>query len=409
MSSTGTLSLSLEDSLSSLNHKTEAMLRTMRFDMLLLGSRGEEMRRLLDRLEAQYELLERMLENADAKDEEQKDANIYVAERRAKRKSSVASATIDWNATKSECGDGKNVKFEHMGGSVIETRGVSSAATPAAAGFGPRPGLRSLRSISKSQVLKGLGSDNFDWDDNDGASDEEDVKVVDSKSISNNRGENDNPRGVAGWLKNGNVGVDKCTRTSSSEKTNTKDSNENSGGWRPFLFFNPRSSDTAIDTASIKPRQRLSKSLPPPSSTTLYADESNANLEEAKEEGESTKSSTDNGFGRASMLKLNGLDMASSTLHQLLSYRRRSLCDLRYQQAILQSTSSFTEQVEGFQVDKLRSKLHFAKVERRRKMQTLEDIRSKITVSADQEERLRGELESVHAELCRLRREMDYE
>jgi hypothetical protein len=42
-------------------------------------------------------------------------------------------------------------------------------------------------------------------------------------------------------------------------------------------------------------------------------------------------------------------------------------------------------------------------------MQTLEDIQSKITVSADQEERLRGELESAHTELWRLKREMDYD
>jgi hypothetical protein len=127
ISSTATLSPNLEDSLSSLNQKTESMLCTKRLDMLLLGSRGEDMRRLLDRFEDHCESLERMLEDEDAKNEEQKDPNNSFAERRAKRKGSVASTTIDWNVNENINGDGKNDKAEDMGGEGHRDRGGGMA------------------------------------------------------------------------------------------------------------------------------------------------------------------------------------------------------------------------------------------------------------------------------------------
>jgi hypothetical protein len=69
----------------------------------------------------------------------------------------------------------------------------------------------------KSQVLKGLGNDNFDWSDTDRASDEEGV-AVDLKIILTGSGDIDNRRGAVGWFKNGNVGDDECIPTLSSAK-----------------------------------------------------------------------------------------------------------------------------------------------------------------------------------------------
>lgn len=378
--------------------------------MLLLVSRGEELRSLLNRLEVRYELLEKMLEEEDAKNEEKRDTNSVLgqAELKSNRTSSTASTNIDMNVNESGNGDENDDKVKDMGGRDINIKGEGWQC-----GFNSRP-------RRKSNLL---GNENFDWSDTDRempkmgryASEERDM-IVDMTNRSIGSGDIGSRRGDVRWLKNDNVGDNKNIAASSSAKdakmTNIKDNNESSGGWLvPFFMFNRRSSCTTTDTAITKARlpPRLSKSLPPrlpTSSMTLSVDESNTNLEVAIEEGESTKSSTEAGCSRASLLKLHGLDMASYTLHQLLSYKRRSLCDLRYQQSTLQSTSFFTEQVEGFQFKILRSKLHSAKVERRRKMRMLTDIQSKIKVSADQEERLRGELDSIHTELYRLKREM---
>jgi len=108
-------------------------------------------------------------------------------------------------------------------------------------------------------------------------------------------------------------------------------------------------------------------------------------------------------------VKLRGCDSAASTLHQLLSCQTRNLYDLKYQHNTLKSSAAFATKSTSTELEKLRSQLHFAKVERRRKIRLLEDARQKQKKSVDQEERLKGELESIRTELFMMKMQMSKE
>lgn len=101
-------------------------------------------------------------------------------------------------------------------------------------------------------------------------------------------------------------------------------------------------------------------------------------------------------------VKLRGCDSAASTLQQLLSYQTRHLFNLQYERNSLQSSSQFESSHSKQELEKLRNQLHFAKVERRRKSRFLEDAHKKKKRTQDQEELLKGELESIRTELFML-------
>ena len=81
------------------------------------------MRSQLDRLVDQYELLERMLEDEDAKKE--KEGEKTDDERMENKRGSIRS-TIDWNGDDGDNNEGKNDKVEDMmGGGVAGRREMS--------------------------------------------------------------------------------------------------------------------------------------------------------------------------------------------------------------------------------------------------------------------------------------------
>ena len=430
----------LQDCLSSLNQKTELMLRTVRLDVVLLGSREEEMRSHLGRLEDQYELLERMLEDEDAKKEEEgeKTGNESMENKRGSIRS-----TIDWKSENGDNNEGKNDKVEDMkGGGSGKTRDeFQDALNRSAVIMSSFDSLRRETGERMGQVVPSqIQRSNLDWSDNSRDLQEvafrasEEGVTVDLMNLVNGSGDIDSRRGDIGCddnqkmkllsslnssmrrffhpRMNDNVGDDNSSAFSSSAKNdknnNIMNNNENSRGWSPFGGLNSRppegvsnqraslnrdSSSTTRDTATTEATQHS-------------VDDFNTNPEEVMEEGETMTSSITARCVRALQLKLRGLDMAASTLQQLLSYRIRDLYDLRYQSATLQSSASFHSKRNTSELEKLRKEVHFAKVERRRKIRMLEDVRSKIKVSAYQEERLMEELNSVRSELCRFRIEM---
>ena len=428
----------LQDCLSSLNQKTKLMLRTMRLDVVLLGSREEEMRSQLDRLVDQYELLERMLEDEDAKKEVEGEK---IDDERMKNKRGSIGSTIDWNGDDGDNNEGKNDKVEDMkGGDSGTTRDEFQDASNQSVV------IMSLFNSLRQETGERMGQvgpillqrSNLDW--SDGASrDLQDVArcaseegvtvdlmnlVNDSSDIDSRRGDigcddnkkmnllsslNSSVRRIFHPRKNGNVGDDNSSAFSSSAKNdknnNIVNNNENSRGRSPVGSLKSRPPEGEINQrASLN---RASSSITRDTATTEATqhsvDDFNTNPEEVMEEGGSMTSSITARCVRALRLKLRGLDIASSTLQQLLSYRTRNLFDLRYQSATLQSTASFHSKRNTSKLEKLRNEVRFAKVERRRKMRMLEDVRSKIKVSANQEERLMEELNSVRSELCRLR------
>ncbi|KAL3772564.1 hypothetical protein ACHAW5_005307 [Stephanodiscus triporus] len=415
--STASQSPNLQDCLSLLNQKTESLLRTMRLDVVLLGSRDEEMRNLLDRLEAQYELLQITLEDDDAKkkmkevvEEEGKKSNAVVEE-------VGTEAIIDWNSN-------DNLDIETKGEDLRRAMKQSVVIV--------RSQSRENRERSKQLVLRHLGNDNVDWSERTSES----MKSCEVSGGTNSRredigrisgsGDDKNnkrllPR-ISQPQRNGNVGDVNSVTTSSSVKNaknnNMKDDSESSRRWLQFgmLNFRPPERESVQptsfnrDSSHTTRNSATTEATPPPqlSSCSLASsvDNSNSNPEEEVEEGESTVSLTTATPRRLLRLKLHGLDMASSTLHRLLSYRTRELYDLRYQRSTLQSTTSFYSKRSKSELEKLRSELNSVKLERRRKMRMLEDVRYEIQVSSNQEERLRDELDNVRTEMCRLRIEM---
>ena len=94
----------LKEELSGLGWTTESLLRTMRLDVMLLGSREEEMREALAQLEGQREVLEMLLEEQRGVEEEgggDKDADEEKSLRTAER----LVSTIDWDGG-GDLGDG---------------------------------------------------------------------------------------------------------------------------------------------------------------------------------------------------------------------------------------------------------------------------------------------------------------
>ena len=71
----------LEEKLSGLGWTAELLLRTMRLDVMLLGSREEEMSKALAQLEGQWEVLEMLLEEQRSRRREQ--AGIRARKRRS--------------------------------------------------------------------------------------------------------------------------------------------------------------------------------------------------------------------------------------------------------------------------------------------------------------------------------------
>jgi hypothetical protein len=357
-------------------------------------------------------------------------------------------STIDWNGDDGDNNGGGGDKVEYMNGgdrgtTKDEFQNALNHASVIMSSYnsrGQETGERTDQVVVRSQ----LQPSNLDWSDSsrsilEMASRSSGEGVTDaSMNLVNGSGDIDSRRGDIGCIcdgddnkkkkqlssphssmwgifnprRNGNVGDDNSSAFSSSSKNdksnNIENNNENSRGWLPFRKLNIRppegesnqraglnrdSSSTTRDTATTE-------------ATQPSVDDFNTNPEVMLEEGESMTSSITSRCVRVLKFKLHGLDMALSTLQQLLSYRTRDLYDLRYRRATLKSTASFHSKRNTSELEKMRAELHFAKVERRRKMRMLEDVRSKIKVSADQEERLMEELDSVRSEFCRLRIEM---
>mmetsp|Transcript_1309 Transcript_1309/g.2776 ORF Transcript_1309/g.2776 Transcript_1309/m.2776 type:complete len:521 (+) Transcript_1309:1-1563(+) len=107
------------------------------------------------------------------------------------------------------------------------------------------------------------------------------------------------------------------------------------------------------------------------------------------------------------LVKLRGCDSAASTLHQLHSYQNRNYYNLQYTKNTLHRTTAFYSAQSQSELQQLQLRLHFGKVERRRKARFLEDATSRKKKAVDSEERLKEELESIRTELFRMRMQME--
>ena len=359
----------LEDALATLSNQSQSLLRTMRLDVVVLGSQNEDMKQTLCQLESQWDMLQRMVaeENErkavlEAEEEEEGDTN------KEKGGNKKIESSIDWDGNEK------------------------------------RKSLEKQASISKQN--------NFDW----GISDEE----VDAQGTTTNNNTSDIGNSVdqetsdqtndygndKPWLLRlfGRKDRDRESINPPSEVNNKSidDGNiqqeesqpaaqDSVGGLQKFFSgrrnsFQKQNTSVAGETLETYPTQQ-SESLSNAGSSNPAADNNSNNDEEEDAE-----------LIQALQVKLKGCDSAVTTLKQLLQFQTSNLYDLQYQHTNLTSETKFNDKYNSTELKRLADQLHFAKVERRRKARRLEDVKKKKKIITSQEETLRDEIVSIQTE-----------
>ncbi|KAL7536788.1 hypothetical protein ACHAWF_005560 [Thalassiosira exigua] len=143
---------SIEESIAILGRKTESLLRTMRLDVVLLGSREEEMRSALVQLEGQWELLQDLRDQQKALEQEGEEAGASnndksndSAEGNSRRK---CASTIDW-----EDGDGGDSEEKSEKRNSEEKGGKSSQEKASVV----------IRNEEAEKTNSQLSHSHFDW------------------------------------------------------------------------------------------------------------------------------------------------------------------------------------------------------------------------------------------------------
>lgn len=360
---------SVEESLSDLGRATESLLRTMRLDVVLLGSREEEMRTALEQLERQWAVLERLLEQQQEQEEKNNEGgeegggdgdggptNQPVERRRRstgdrpvleKKKSLLCASTVNWEGTvdvpaRDEQGDGGK-----QGDGRKQTRRRSS-----------------VQRERRSQ----LACSSLDWGglDNSESTAERGMQGASLRGVDEDEGGDDKQQ---------------------QQQHNNR-----------WSFFRKSKIDFNASSNTVATTQSPSKS---DSDATIPVFIQPVTEEPTDEVDAEVLS--------ALQLKLSGCDLAALTLQQHLSYQTRNLLDLRHERNSIQSSSQFDENNSNLELERLRARLHAATLERRRKSRLLEEATKKNKKSRDQEDRLKGELESIRTELCVLNTQMKKE
>lgn len=396
----------------SLGRATESLLRTMRLDVVLLGSREEGMREALARLERQWELLERMREEHDRKCEE-KDAaeGEFVGEGgKGKEKEKRVASSIDWDGAATPT-------------ARTQPRSTNQAVSQSMV----------VRKTEPEKVSSQLSNSNFDWGGVDdsvhsearrasllGSTGESLTNIINAApneeareevpilrrlfprrdSGEGRRGRKDDEGSVAASVgKNGNgekgwnifAGEGNGNKKGEGTAESTGGNQGNMPAESPFrrLFRRNKELDGSSNT------RETAETQPSPSNSSATNNSPNP-----AEEDE------DPAHLASLQLKLRGCDAAASSLQQLLAFQSRNLLDLQHERNALRSSSEFDSAHSERELENLRNRLAHAKVERRRKARLLEESIRKKKKAVDQEERLKGELESIRTELFMLHVQM---
>jgi len=380
----------LEDALATLSNQSQSLLRTMRLDVVVLGSQNEDMKQTVCQLESQWDMLQRMVIEEN------------------ERKAILLEAEEEGGETK-EKGDttNNNKKIE----SSIDWDGNEK-----------RKRLEKRESISKQN--------NFDW----GISDEEVEEKGDAQGTTTNNSSdienatedqetsdqtndygNDKP-----WLlrlfgrkdrdretdiqRQPSEGNNKSIDDGNTQQEESQPAAQDSvGGLQKFFSgrrnsFQKQNTSVAGETLETYPTQQSESPSNAAGSSSNPTADNNSDEQDEEEDAE---------LIQALQVKLKGCDSAVTTLKQLLQFQTSNLYDLQYQHTNLTSETKFNNKYNSTELKKLADQLHFAKVERRRKARQLEDVKKKKKIITSQEEQLRGEVVSIQTELFRLRTEIN--
>jgi len=416
----------------------------MRLDVVLLGSQQDESRCTLSKLEQDWEMLQKLLEEQAAKEREAKeealkknkereqqqdnrndDGNKKQQERKAPFRQFRRHSSIEWSEDVISL-EGKdeqaNIKDQEQQ-AATRTLNLSDYSNP------------NSSSNSKS-TRTGLDHSNFDWgaayDDDNNDMEEEDRKADQSGPMtldsmlnqakqteveSSGEGGDDLPpiKRIFGW------GRDKQQRDDKVPTTPTTTQSEPG----PSFFGrrgNTKKQQEGVDDAAstITVGTTTSSSRNSFSWQTLFRwDGSNRSgggggmIDEKLPSNNSTipsftekeKDLSDEIY--TMQVKLRGCDSAASSLQQLVSYQKRQLTDLQYEKNRLKVLSEYESLHAQSELKSLQAQMEDAQVERERKISMLKDAEKCRSIFIDKEEKLKEELECIRMELFMLNMQLE--
>jgi len=383
-----TATMKLDESVDNLGQSTESLLRTMRLDVVLLGSQQDEARSTLAKLEQDWEMLQKLLLAEQAK-KEQREEEERMKKGKEKEETNGGNtnnnkqqpkftplrrhSSIEWSE------DGSDNGNEHK----QQTRNVNI----------------SDHSNPDSSNKSNLDHSNFDWgrmhDDElvqeDRRADQSAPLTVDNL-LKQQRGD-DLPtvKRMFGW------GRDKRDYKVSNNSCTPKEPDRHS-------FFGRRGKKQEGDDAASATTVGTVSSVNSFSWQRLFRRDGSHELtgEKKLQPSNSLASSAENDLSDAistMKVKLRGCDSAASSLQQLLSYEKRQITELQHERNRLKIISEFKSLQSQSELKSLRTQLESAQVERTRKIRLLKEAEDSRSICIDKEEKVKEELECVRMEL----------
>jgi len=380
------------DNLENLSRSTQSLLRTMRLDVVLLGSQQDESRNTLSKLEQDWVMLQKMLKEQRTKEREEKEEeakmkkdkeqqpedDVVVVDSRVMKQAQKApqphsrrhSSSIEWSEEDQE---------------VTRTLNLSDYSNQ-------------NHSNSMKSTTPNLDRSNLDWGAPDDEMEEEDrradraaPRTVDT--ILNQADSNGAPvKSMFGWKR------DRRLSTSSESS---------------FFFGrrNAKKQDGLDDAASAiteggTPRNSFSWQ-------TMFRwdggnrngglvgiDEKNIGASAVIEEEKDQEDLTDE--ISTMQIKLRGCDAAATSLQQLVSFQKRQITDLQHERNRLKVLSEYESLLDQSELKSLQTQVESARAERERKEGLLKEAEKCRSVLIDKEEKLKEELECIRMELFML-------
>mmetsp|Transcript_15829 Transcript_15829/g.25975 ORF Transcript_15829/g.25975 Transcript_15829/m.25975 type:complete len:431 (+) Transcript_15829:218-1510(+) len=408
------------DNLENLSRSTQSLLRTMRLDVVLLGSQQDESRNTLSKLEQDWVMLQKMLKEQRTKEREEKEEeakmkkdkeqqpedDVVVVDSRVMKQAQKApqphsrrhSSSIEWSEEDQE---------------VTRTLNLSDYSNQ-------------NHSNSMKSTTPNLDRSNLDWGAPDDEMEEEDrradraaPRTVDT--ILNQADSNGAPvKSMFGWKRDRRLSTSSESsfffgRRNAKKQDRVDDAASaiTEGGTRNSFFGrrNAKKQDRVDDAASAiteggTPRNSFSWQ-------TMFRwdggnrngglvgiDEKNIGASAVIEEEKDQEDLTDE--ISTMQIKLRGCDAAATSLQQLVSFQKRQITDLQHERNRLKVLSEYESLLDQSELKSLQTQVESARAERERKEGLLKEAEKCRSVLIDKEEKLKEELECIRMELFML-------
>jgi hypothetical protein len=419
--------MKLDDSVDNLGRSTESLLRTMRLDVVLLGSQQDEARSTLAKLEQDWEMLQKLLaeqskkERREEEEEETKsnDGNNQK-QQQPKFRPLRRHSSIEWSAHGSEEGGTEQDNSEpqqQQTTTTSRTMNLSDYSNP----------------DSSNKSIQNLDNSNFDWgmcerDDNDEL-EQEDRKADQSAPLTVDnvlnqaKRNNERERGSGGSGGDDLPPVKRMFGWGRDNKRDTKISNNSYTTPREQpdrpSFYGRRGKKQEGDDAASAITEGTVSSVNSFSWQKLFRRDGshrNGMVNEKKLQQQqpsnslALSSNTEKDLSDAistMQVKLRGCDSAASSLQQLLSYQKRQITDLQHERNRLKLLSEFESLQGQLELKSLRTQLESAQAERARKIRLLKEAENSRSICMDKEEKVKEELECVRMELFMLNNHLE--